>query len=446
MPAKKSKAKPKSNPKQKVVLLTGGNPQIPKGDGKAPVMAFIAALLLLALAACEPTVAAAPGACVPPAPDTWKPLTAPKITSDMSFVAGNQLWLPTNDASGEREYARFDPCTDAWTRIPEYGSRTNLYGGAVVADHTMFVVVNPLEVAASTPISDTAWQSIQLSVRLDASFTWSGRELLVWRGLTTRQSDFPARLVGERIDPARGSTRPIDAKGAPSARTEGHHVWAGDRWFVWGGLTPDKKKLLGDGALYDPATDRWTPIATAGAPSSRIMASVIWTGSRVVVFGGGDADLRTQLSDGALYDPKADRWEPIPTDKSIFGGGHMVMAGPHLLGFNGHDSAIYDPASRTWTRIPKPQLDPLDRVVGAPWPMWIASDNGKNVVARFDPVSKRWQTAQLPPAANSFLRGVAAWVADRLVLSWPDYYRTDKSGGGKRVAAGGVVGVPRWTP
>jgi hypothetical protein len=50
MPAKtktKPKAKPKKSmkaqPKQKQALLSGGNPQIPKGDGKAPVMAYIAA-------------------------------------------------------------------------------------------------------------------------------------------------------------------------------------------------------------------------------------------------------------------------------------------------------------------------------------------------------------------------------------------------------------------
>lgn len=37
--AKKKKPAKKTKP----VLLTGGNPQIPKGDGRAPVMAYIAA-------------------------------------------------------------------------------------------------------------------------------------------------------------------------------------------------------------------------------------------------------------------------------------------------------------------------------------------------------------------------------------------------------------------
>jgi hypothetical protein len=45
----KARAKPKPKPKKKgsskkVVLLSGGNPQIAKGDGDAPVQAYIAAM------------------------------------------------------------------------------------------------------------------------------------------------------------------------------------------------------------------------------------------------------------------------------------------------------------------------------------------------------------------------------------------------------------------
>lgn len=49
--ARSSAARPKARapakkaaPRKKVVLLSGGNPQIPKGDGAAPVRAYLAAL------------------------------------------------------------------------------------------------------------------------------------------------------------------------------------------------------------------------------------------------------------------------------------------------------------------------------------------------------------------------------------------------------------------
>ena len=48
-PATRRKAPAKAAPLEprkrgKVVLLSGGNPQIPKGDGDAPVQAYIAAM------------------------------------------------------------------------------------------------------------------------------------------------------------------------------------------------------------------------------------------------------------------------------------------------------------------------------------------------------------------------------------------------------------------
>ncbi len=41
---KKAPAKKKATPAKKVVLLSGGNPQIAKGEGDAPVQAYIAAM------------------------------------------------------------------------------------------------------------------------------------------------------------------------------------------------------------------------------------------------------------------------------------------------------------------------------------------------------------------------------------------------------------------
>ena len=44
MKASKAKSTRAPKDKKKVVLLSGGNPQIPKGDGDAPVQAYIAAM------------------------------------------------------------------------------------------------------------------------------------------------------------------------------------------------------------------------------------------------------------------------------------------------------------------------------------------------------------------------------------------------------------------
>ncbi|HET7451272.1 MAG TPA: kelch repeat-containing protein, partial [Thermoanaerobaculia bacterium] len=54
--------------------------------------------------------------------------------------------------------------------------------------------------------------------------------------------------------------------GAPEGRAQHVAVWTGDRMIVWGGYRADGI-FLGDGAIYDPATKAWTRISPFGAPS-----------------------------------------------------------------------------------------------------------------------------------------------------------------------------------
>jgi hypothetical protein len=76
-----------------------------------------------------------------------------------------------------------------------------------------------------------------------------------------------------------------------------HHpaVWTGAVMIDWDGT----------GAIYDPATDIWPPVATAtaNAPSSALGNSVVWTGSRMIVWGGADV---FGLDTGGRYDPLTD--------------------------------------------------------------------------------------------------------------------------------------------
>ena len=44
--------------------------------------------------------------------------------------------------------------------------------------------------------------------------------------------------------------------------------------------------MLRDGALYDLASDAWSPMSAAGAPSARYDGTAVWTGSRMIVWGG----------------------------------------------------------------------------------------------------------------------------------------------------------------
>jgi N-acetylneuraminic acid mutarotase len=149
--------------------------------------------------------------------------------------------------------------------------------------------------------------------------------------------------------------------GAPAAR-DGHvAVWTGDRMIVWGGSGSDGS-LLGDGAIYDPAARTWKPISRLGAPSSRTFATAVWTGNRMLVWGGLD-HVGQGIGNGAAYDPVADTWSPItpagaPSGRffhtAVWTGTEMIVWG----GFAGFvpgspttafaTGGAYDPGSDSW--------------------------------------------------------------------------------------------------
>ena len=87
--------------------------------------------------------------------------------------------------------------------------------------------------------------------------------------------------------------------------------------LVWGGAG-DGGQDWGDGARYNPSTDQWTPITTNGAPQGRVEHYAVWTGSKMIVWGGGiltgTANVNSSLNTGGRYDPSTDQWLGLQTD------------------------------------------------------------------------------------------------------------------------------------
>ncbi len=100
------------------------------------------------------------------------------------------------------------------------------------------------------------------------------------------------------------------------ARSRAAIVTAGKQVFFWGGQDADGN-ALDNGAVYDPSTDTWTFLPTdTGTPSARLMASAVWTGTKVIVFGGTDA-MGNPLHDGAIYNPGGNQWTPLAPPASV---------------------------------------------------------------------------------------------------------------------------------
>jgi hypothetical protein len=175
--------------------------------------------------------------------------------------------------------------------------------------------------------------------RTSASVVWTGRELLVWGG---QASNNQLRADGAAYDPATDRWRTLPASPL-SPRMGQAAVWTGTELVVWGGYdqaSGNSLHVTGDGAAYNPATDRWRMLARSPL-SPRTFTEAVWTGSQVIFLGGQPAVLTDTIrgyGDGALYDPTRDRWQllapPTPPGRHPLVWRTVVQAGDRLVAFS----------------------------------------------------------------------------------------------------------------
>jgi N-acetylneuraminic acid mutarotase len=120
---------------------------------------------------------------------------------------------------------------------------------------------------------------------------------------------------------------------APSGRSLHSVVWTGQKMLVWGGFSGSAP--LGDGAAYDPAADSWSPLSLTKAPSARYSHSAVWTGQEMLVFGGETSS--GTASDGAAYNPATDSWRTLATAGAPLArsGAAAAWSGTQFLVFAG---------------------------------------------------------------------------------------------------------------
>src|SRR6185369_2824569 len=108
--------------------------------------------------------------------------------------------------------------------------------------------------------------------------------------------------TGGRYDPAADAWTPVATAGAPAPRQDHVAVWTGERMIVWGGTVydGDPPSTRNDGGVYDPFLDAWTGISAAGAPESGLEQAGVWTGRELLIWNGP--------TNAARYDPQTNSW------------------------------------------------------------------------------------------------------------------------------------------
>ncbi|HIO72679.1 MAG TPA: hypothetical protein EYN38_06190, partial [Flavobacteriales bacterium] len=115
-------------------------------------------------------------------------------------------------------------------------------------------------------------------------------------------------LVSSLICCAQGSWVVVSHANTPRARSFHTAVWTGNRMIVWGGHDTPSSPLK-SGGMYDPLADTWSSMSVQNAPETRSFHTAVWTGNRMIVWGGYSG--KNTLSTGGMYDPLADTWSSM---------------------------------------------------------------------------------------------------------------------------------------
>lgn len=212
-------------------------------------------------------------------------------------------------------------------------------------------------------------------------------------------------------------------------RTGADAVFTGERVLVWGGGRGGEftyRDFAMDGFAYEPRTDMWGSIPEA--PLSPLSPEVsVWTGRELIVIGPKSRG-RGVLA--AAYDPARERWRKIAPPPWRWGGFEGVWTGGELLLWGGPDhtrhpprrGASYDPATDTWRRIPPaPVSGRWSHAVvwtGSEMIVW-GGGNARSELAdgaAYNPATATWR--ELPPAPLSTRQWLPLLWTGREMIVW----------------------------
>lgn len=198
------------------------------------------------------------------------------------------------------------------------------------------------------------------SRRMPSGLVWTGTTVLMYGGVdaTGNRNDlwsYDPSAWGRRI--------PNEASSSPSARNGQRMVWSGTNMILFGGRFSNVK-IKSDLWLFNPQTNAWTQKIADGAEGSpaRTDHATVWDGIKVIMFGGFSTLTNTsKQNDLWWYDPNTNSWTQKIVQLSLGSpsprfGATMIWNGTRAIMFGGWDDAgarndlwWYDPGTNTWT-------------------------------------------------------------------------------------------------
>jgi hypothetical protein len=438
-----------------------------------PPLSLAAALAILVSSPSCAREARPPGAIgsIDASSSRWRPFSSAGAPPPAYYYP---IWTPRGLAvlAPSGAGGLYDPSKDTWRTVPAQPAAVGDGADeAIVLEQSILFTggSNHGFVPRAFDLAGATWRTIPEppgGVRVSPALAWTGSTLFVWGGAVRRANPAPGEgpledtAAGAILDVASGTSRATAREGAPSARTRPLAVWTGSAFFVWGGQSREDRSGLNceqprlgdgceardDGAIYDPARDRWSLIpgrdrlgetSAEGVPPHLGHPRILWTGSVVLLWDRSAPAGTTVLY---AYDPRAGRWlAPLAMPVALTGqaagvsGGRVVFldqTGSHTLDL---ETRAFSPISlpedirRCWhTAVP---VFEAARVVVLSPPGCQGVDT--LAVSALDPRRGTWRTANLPPvprprvapgAPKGIFGGRLVWTGEHLI-AWGDTYQ-----------------------
>jgi len=407
-------------------------------------------------------------------PDSWAPTHAlPDGTTGMTAIwtgAEMIVWGGGTTLAPFYTGSRYDPATDTWhstnnhsTSFPALptgktnhtavwtGTEMIVWGGCdlFLGEHTCDSNAGQRYNPATDSWALTS-QAGAPHTRMNHTAVWTGTEMIVWGGCSFIMDVCrPSRVGtgGGRYNPSTDTWILTNTANAPQARQTHTAVWTGSKMIVWGGI--NDTAALSDGAVYTPASDSWTPTASVPATQARYFHTAVWTGREMIVWGGTNG---TQtFNTGLRYNVATNRWRatPLTGAPSARSQHTAVWSGTEMIVWGGIPSTNtggrFNPATNTWTPTSTTNAPPATSA--KPVSVWTGSQmivwgGGTPTGGRYDPASDSWAptNAVLTPLGRTL--HTAVWTGTEMIV-WggDDAFRVGDNSGGRYNLA-----LDTWSP
>jgi len=284
------------------------------------------------------------------------PFSAHGLASPASVWTGKELIVtgirPGPDGSfiGSRNVAAaYDPAKERWNRIEPLPAMDK-YCRQDAAWTGRELLFWGCAQAAYDPRAGS-WKLLPKAPTGEGFVAWTGRELIGWGGGCCGD----AWDGGSAYDPASNTWRTLAR--SPLAPSQGPlGAWTGrELLVVVSGRPPDPSDKpypakFARAAAYDPATDAWRRLVDPPT-DVRYAAAGAWDGHELLVLGSASATKHVALA----YDPVANRWRSLARPPRGLTPGQAFWTGDRLLVLGGGEAErlfAYDPRSNRWAKLP----------------------------------------------------------------------------------------------